>query len=279
MENNPLQKYFRQPAVYIRLPSGGNFYPPGTLEKTPNNEYPVLPMTTMDEITYRTPDALFNGSAIASVVQSCVPSIKNAWAMPSVDIDAVLIGIRIATYGHELDVASICPNCSNEAEYSVDLRTIMDLIKPGDYSHPLEIGDLKIFFKPMTYKQINDNSMTQFQDQKLMQAVQETVADDDVKRMEQMGEVLKKLTMATTQALCNNIALIKTPQASVTDLNHIMEWLLNCDRTTALVIREHVIKQKSAAELKPLDVKCSNCGNEYQQQYTLDMSNFFGAAS
>jgi len=28
---NPLQKYFRQPKIYIKLPSGGQFYPEGAL--------------------------------------------------------------------------------------------------------------------------------------------------------------------------------------------------------------------------------------------------------
>ena len=80
--NNPLRQYFRQPAIYVRLPSAGQFYPPGALTIPANGEIPVLPMTAIDEITYRTPDALFNGSAVVSVIQSCVPSIKDAWQMP-----------------------------------------------------------------------------------------------------------------------------------------------------------------------------------------------------
>ncbi len=31
---NPLKKFFRQPKLYIKLPSSGNFYPAGVLEKT-----------------------------------------------------------------------------------------------------------------------------------------------------------------------------------------------------------------------------------------------------
>ena len=116
MNSNPLSQYFRQPAVFIRLPSLGKFYATGALEPTENNEYPVLPMTTLDEITYRTPDALFNGQAVISVIQSCVPNIKNAWSMPAMDIDTVLIAIRIATYGHEMDINTPCPGCENEDE-------------------------------------------------------------------------------------------------------------------------------------------------------------------
>ena len=87
MDNNPLKQYFRQPAIFIQLPSQGKFYKDGALVPTANGEYPVLPMTTLDEITYRTPDALFNGTAVANVIESCVPNIRDAWAMPGMDVD------------------------------------------------------------------------------------------------------------------------------------------------------------------------------------------------
>ena len=113
LQSNPLSQFFRQPAIHIRLPSGGKFYPVGSINMPPNGELPVLPMTAVDEITYRTPDALFNGSAVVSVIQSCVPSIKDAWQMPSQDIDAVMIAIRIASFGHGMDINTQCPACNH----------------------------------------------------------------------------------------------------------------------------------------------------------------------
>ena len=83
MADNPLKGYFRRPSIYIKLPSGGNYWPQGMLEMPENGELPVYPMTAIDEITYRTPDALFNGQALVDVIQSCIPAIKNAWAIPS----------------------------------------------------------------------------------------------------------------------------------------------------------------------------------------------------
>ena len=35
---NPLMKHFRQPKLFIDLPSKGLFYAPGSLEKTENNK-------------------------------------------------------------------------------------------------------------------------------------------------------------------------------------------------------------------------------------------------
>lgn len=278
MDINPLKQYFRQPAMYIRLPSDGQHYPPGALDVTPNNEYPVLPMTTLDEITYRTPDALFNGTAVVSVIQSCVPNIKNAWAMPSIDIDTVLVSIRIATYGHELDITTKCLKCETEADYSVDLRRIVESMKAPDYTRMLEIGDLKIYFKPMTYKELNENGLEQFEEQKMLQMMQDSNIQE-IEKMKQLGEVLKKITAVTTRALSENISMVQTPQAQVTEQEHITEWLNNCERTMFTRIRDHIIDMKREGELKPLHMRCTNCQHEYDQMFTLDMTNFFADAS
>ena len=104
MNDNPLAKHFRQPKLYIQFPSKGNFYPDGSLEETETGDYPIFAMTAKDELTIKTPDALLNGQATVSVIQSCVPNIKNAWHVPSIDVDAILIAIRIATYGEKMDL-------------------------------------------------------------------------------------------------------------------------------------------------------------------------------
>ena len=152
LPNNPLTQYFRQPAIHIRLPSQGKFYPQGTLAMPPNGELPVLPMTSVDEITYRTPDALFNGSATVSVIKSCVPAIRDPWSMPSTDMDAVLVSIRIASYGHGMDISTTCPACETVDDVTVDLRRVNDSLSVGNYEEKLQIGDLEFYFRPITFK-------------------------------------------------------------------------------------------------------------------------------
>jgi hypothetical protein len=278
MESNPLKKYFRQPAIYIRLPSQGQFYPDGALAATTNNEYPVLPMTTLDEITYRTPDALFNGQAVCSVIESCVPNIRDAWSMPSMDIDTVLVAIRIATYGHELEISTRCPKCEHESDFGLDLRTVMDKVKSPDYTQPMVMGDLTINFRPMSYKELNDNSMRQFEEQKTLQMMQES-QDGEEEKLRQLSEILKKITQVTTKALAQNILSVQTTQCTVHEQEHISEWLSNCDRATFSRIRDHIIATKQSGEVPPLKIKCTNCANEFDQIFTLDMSNFFVDAS
>lgn len=278
MNSNPLSQYFRQPAIYIRLPSNGKFYPQGTLDMPPNGELPVLPMTTMDEITYRTPDALFNGTAVATVIQSCLPNIKNAWAIPAMDIDTILVAVRIATYGHEMDVETQCPACTEESNFGLDLRRILDRIEPPDYNQTMKQGDLEVFFRPMSYQDLNDSNLAQFEEQKAMQILQDQNIDDTLKA-KQMGDVLKKITEVTLKALAQSIAAVRTPNTQVTDPVHIQEWLSNCDRNTFGKIRDHIITTKQKGEIPPLDLECSSCHHKYQQTFTMNMTNFFEDAS
>ena len=276
--SNPLAQYFRQPAIYLRLPSQGSFYPKDTLELTPTGELPVYPMTALDEITYRTPDALFNGQAVVNVIQSCVPNIKNAWNMPAVDLNAVLTAIRIASYGSDLGIQSQCPACSEENEYETDLRMLLDNIKPNDFSSPLTFGDLTVVFKPMSYEESNKSSSMLFEQQKTVQSVYASEMEED-KKLEAMNNTMFKMTELTMEALKHNIAVIQTPTATVAETKFVDEFLRNCDRETFNAIREHIIKLRESSEIPPMSIKCAACEHQYEQQLTLDQTSFFVKAS
>ena len=275
---NPLTQYFRQPAIYIKLPSKGQYYPSGAVDMPPNQELPVLPMTAIDEITYRTPDALYNGSATINVIHSCVPNIKNAWEIPSLDLDTVLIGIRIASYGHEMEFATTCPACQAGTELVLDLRNVLDQIKTPDYSQSIKSGDMEIFLRPMTYKNLNDNNQVQFEQQKLLQALGESEMPEEDK-MHTLSETLKRVTELTVKSLAQSIGAIRTPSAMVSEVEYIEEFLKNCDRTLFNRIRDTIVELKGQSEMQPLKLECPECNHKYEQLITLDMSSFFVSAS
>ena len=278
MSNNPLKQYFRQPAIHVRLPSQGKFYPPGSIDWPPTGEMPVLPMTAIDEITYRTPDALFNGQATVNVIQSCVPSILDAWAVPSIDLDTILIAIRIASYGHDMEFATTCPACNDTTERSIDLRTMLDALRAPDYAAHVSHGDLSIYFRPLNYKNLNDNSALQYEQQKLLQVIPDsTISEAD--KMTALTQAFKSLTEITIRSLAISITAIKTPQALVSEPAHIEEFLKNCERDLFNQIRDHVLRLREQSELQPLKLECTACNHQYQQALTLDMASFFAPAS
>jgi len=240
----------------------------------PSGELPVLPMTAVDEIVTRTPDALFNGSAIPDIISSCIPAIRDPWSVPSVDLNSILVAMRLASYGHKMDVTSTCPNCKNNNEFDLDLRIIMDSLKTPDYDTPLVLGDLTVTFMPLSYRQINQNSQMQFEDQKLMQALNSTDMDTE-QRLAMLSESFKKITALTIRAIAVSISSIQTPDALVTEPEFILEFLNNCEKDLFQQIRDHAIALRQAGEIKPLDIACSECSTKYTQDFSLDMSNFF----
>jgi hypothetical protein len=272
--NNPLSQYFRQPSIYIKLPSGGQFYPPGALDMPINGELPVLPMTAIDEITYRTPDALFNGQAVVSVIESCVPSIRNAWHIPSMDIDTVLTAIRIASYGHNMEFETKCTHCGADSTRTIDLRSILDRIKTPDYNKTIASGDVEIIFRPMSYKNLNDNNLMQFEEQKLL-SILPNAEMSEAEKGQRLAEALKKITDITVVALAQSIQAIRTPGSLVTEGEYIVDFLKNCDRKLFNKIRDHIVQTKAQGEIPPLTINCDECKKDYEQIMTLDLSNFF----
>ena len=125
---NPLKKYYRQPKQFVKLPSGYKFYSEGSIQVPESGEVAVYPMTAKDELLLKTPDALLNGEATVSVIQSCIPSIKNAWEMPSIDCDAALMTIRMATYGTSMTVAIKVPGTSIEKDLVLNLQDSLSSI-------------------------------------------------------------------------------------------------------------------------------------------------------
>jgi hypothetical protein len=276
---NPLKQFFRQPAIYLSLPSGGRHWPTTALTMPENKELPVYPMTAIDEITYRTPDALFNGQAVINVIHSCVPNIKNAWEIPGLDLNAVLIAIRIASYGHEMEIATKCPKCETESDFGVDLRMVLDSIREPDYDTPIQYGDLEITLMPVSYRSQSQVGLKQYEQQRSVQQIQNDPNMSDEEKIKRLNETMHLITELTIETLKYSIASIRTPDALVTEIDFIRDFLVNCDRKLYTEIRDRVIELRNSSDVKPFEVECHNCSHKHEQTLTLDQAAFFGVAS
>jgi hypothetical protein len=273
LENNPLRQYFRRPALYLKLPSQGKFYPAGSLDLPENGEIPIYPMTAIDEITSKTPDALYNGVAVVEIIKSCAPNIKDPWQIPIVDLDAILVAIRAASSNDGLEVNTICPSCNETNEYNVNLSGVLSGIKAGDYNNTLNLGDLKVKFRPFTYKEVNENSMVQTELQKMILDNQ-NIQDEEV-RLKESTKIVLKLNEITFAIVSNAIESIITPNGIVTEKEFIIDFLKNCGRNQYELVKQKSIELKEPSETKPLKIKCPSCSHDYEQAFTLNVSDFF----
>ena len=277
---NPLQKYFRQPKNYVRLPSRGKYYPAGALDLPVTGELPVYAMTAKDDLTFKTPDALMNGQATVDVIQSCVPNIKNAWLMPSIDLDAVLIAIRVATYGESMDVSITVPNTTIKRDYSMDLRRALDDLMLGKFSDSLMIGAMKVNIRPINYKEFTDGAVKTFEEQRIYNVVNDNKIDDQTK-LDMFHQSFRKLTDITISMVSNSVVSIEVDGETVTDSTHIREFIANADKNFYSAVMEHVTKQRESFSIKPIrvtstpeDIK-AGAPATFEVPVTFDQSNFF----
>lgn len=277
-KSNPLSQWFRQPKVYIKLPSGGEFYPAGTLDVSANGEYAVYAMTAKDELMFKTPDALLSGQSTVEVIKSCIPAIHDPWSMPSIDIDVALVAIRIATYGQHMEVGSNCPSCATENNYDVDLTGWLNTIGNFKYETDVNCDPLMVHVRPYTYQELTKTNIKAMEQNKLFSIINNEQLTDEQK-LDQFGKSFVKLTELTVDIIAGCISKIDSPNGSTTDPQQIREFLNNSPRDVFDKISEHVTGMKKEIEFKPVGVKCTNCNHEFEMGITMDQSNFFAVRS
>jgi len=278
MNTNPLQSYFRVPALVLELPSKGEWYPEGMLASD-NGEVEVFPMTAKDDIILQTPDALLNGSATRKIIESCIPSIKDANWVPSIDLDSILIAIRIASYGETLTITSECPNeqCRNVDDYKIDLSSVLDRIQVPDLNVPAVYKDLKIFFKPQNFKTINSKNLEAYE-QKRAIMVATNKDEDEENRLFILNDIVAKIADLTLNQITDSILYIEMPDGKKIDnVVHLNEFIDNCDRITYEAIKKKIFEMNAKNEkISDMHITCDKCGNEYITKLSLEFSDFFG---
>lgn len=285
LASNPLQKHFRQPKIYIQLPSKGRWWPEGTLELPENGEIPVFPMTAKDEITMRTPDALLNGQSTVDVIQSCIPAIKNAWKMPSIDLDACLVAIRIASFGEMMEVSTKIPNTDLEKKYDLNLRGLMDSYNEKEYEDVLQAGDFLIQIRPMSYDVFTQIALKTFEEQRLIAIVNQDDIDD-TKKMELFNKSFKTLTDININTIHDSVVAVQYQQEDpVTNRTHLKEFLENTDTAIYNAIKSHIEKLKDLFQTKPVTVETTQeerdagAPTSFTVPVSFDHSSFFGQGS
>jgi hypothetical protein len=261
--HNPLAGYMRQPKIYVRLPSNGEFWPAKSINIPENNEFPIYSMTARDELIFKTPDALMNGQSIVDVIHSCIPNIKNAWDCPTIDLDTILIAIRLATYGEKMGITHKIPVIDEEVDYDVDLRMLLDQQQNNIWVEQVPITeDFIIYVRPLTYKHLTQTSIKSFETARIMNLVNDEAMSDE-KKIELFNTSFSSLTKATIDLMTESIYKIVTPEGDVTDRKFITEYVANADKDIFERVQKHLSELKKNNDLKPLEFFTSE---EHQAQ-------------
>ena len=284
MENtNPLQKYYRQPAIYIKLPSGGRYYPKEVFTPTETGEIPILPMTAKDELTFKTPDSMINGQATVDVIKSCVPNLIDPWKMVNYDTDAVLLAIRIATFGETMDVTYNVPGADEQQTSTVNLPALLEdvgKIQIEDYATTSK--GFKVKIQPLDYKTLTKVQIAKFEQQKMYGTINNSTLTEEQKQTA-FNKSFETLNTVNFSLLLDSIQEITTPEgAVVTDKQQILDFVNNADTKMVREIEDKLTALRLQAQMKPIKIKATEdqikkgVPSTFEVPITFDNSNFFG---
>jgi hypothetical protein len=201
--------------------------------------------------------------------------------MPSIDLDAALIGIRIATYGDKLDLTTKIPGIEEEREFSVDCRSLLNKLVTSDFDDTFKFDNMTVKIRPLNYREFTTSSIKTFEEQRIFALVNDDKMSEEEK-LAKFNQSFKKLTELTVDTIGKTIVSITVDDVTVSDRAHIQEFLANSEKGFYSAIIEHIDAQRDKFTLEPLKVECSDedvergAPERFEVPITFDQSNFFG---
>jgi hypothetical protein len=275
--DSPLKKYKRQPKIFIDLPSKGEYSPSGTLVNDVYTQLAVFSMTAADEILFKTPDALINGEATAKNISSCIPAIADPWNIPTIDIDTILIAIRMATYGPKMTVNATCPHCKSANSYDIDLQSLLDYYASLNYKDTVLIDNFTIKLKPLNYRQITENQKKSVQLSRAVQ-IQANKIEDEEEKAQFVDTILNQIAELGIKIIFDTIQSIEVDGHIETSRSEIIDFMSGSDVHIFKKVKQHIEGNGTLWRAPVQKVVCGNdeCGKEHKISISLDQSDFFG---
>lgn len=274
---NPLVAAYRKPAIYISLPSSGKYYQTAP-QMSVDNELAIYAMTARDELVSKTPDALFNGEATVSLIKSCCPDIIEPREMPVNDLLAVLIGIRIASYGDSIDVDVQCPACAFTNQLSINSTALLGTMLPNETPETITLKNgFKVKCKPYTLSDRTLLQVQQIKQRKLIESLSDAnLSDED--REAKFGKTFVEIADLTVGLIANCITSVNIPDGDTIGNDNkmqILEWLQTITKKDYDLIKATVDSLSNSGLDTTFNAKCQGCNHEWKTTVDLDIANFF----
>lgn len=271
---NPLIQAYRKPNMYVTLPSGGRFYKDKP-KLSADNELAVYAMTARDELITKTPDALFNGEATVSLIKSCCPDIKEPNNMPVSDLLVILVGIRQASFGKDIDVDVKCPKCEHQNQLTLDASAMLSNTKSTTSDQECMIqDDIKVTCNPYTLADRTTLQVQQIKQQKMIASLADAKLDDKG-RQELFGKTFVEIAELTVALITNSISSVNANGEVISDKEMIKEWLQTITKGDYDKIKNKVEELSESGLETAFNAECQECQHKWKTGVDLDVANFF----
>lgn len=258
---NPLLQRIKMPGETVRLPSGGIFYKSGELSsKVKNGEVHVYPMSTYDEIVFKSPEKLINGTAIEEVFKRCIPDVEKPLELFAKDIDYLTTALKRVTFGPFVDVKynHACSETATEHEYKCDVNVFMKNTKVIDptkltenYTTKLPNGQL-VEIIPIRFKSV----IAMMETANIQQKIEDDATFLTNRRLESLAQVIDSVD-------------------KITDKDFIKEWLGKISAGWMNQISTAIEKSGDWGPDFIYKTKCQDCGQEISLEIPLNPVTFF----
>ncbi len=278
--HNPLSGFFRTPKIYTKLPSLGRYYTDDVIDLPDTGELAVYPMTAKDEVILKNPDALLNGEAVAQVIMSCVPSVKNPRKMISNDVEALLVAIQGASRGDNVEVSGKCPECGEVCTSTASVETALETmsILEETYSFKTDSG-LEIALRPFTYESTVKAGVANFQSTRSLQSISSIT--DEMEQLKAFNDSFVRIAQMNFDLVVDSVASVtgtnNGEEFTVYDRAQIKEFLENCETSIGRKIEEQIENINKIGVNKKIQLECDKHG-PFEQDIGFDPVNFFTAS-
>lgn len=236
------------------LPSLGRLYEPSF-----DPEIRVRSMTTEDEMKRLSPSSSFY-KTLCEILDDCIVSERlpiSAYDMCLGDYQVLLHKVRVATYGAEYPLESVCPHCG------VSNRTVVNLDQLETEVYSEDIEELRKVELPVSGKLVT----LRLQTARMLDQVTARCAEIKKRSPEAEGDFTYLLTLA---------AAIDLVDGNKVAPHKLEDWLRKLPmRDTNILLRRSSKLNQAIGVKTTIDAKCGGCGGDYTIPFRLN-SEFFG---
>jgi hypothetical protein len=285
VSKNPLLERFNvMPPETYQIPSFGALYTNGELDpEVVNGEILIYPMTMVDEITIRSPDMLFQGTAVESVFKRCIPQVLKPMEMLANDVDYLLTCLRVVTYGEFIELSWKCPKCVEDADGEVKTEHVR---VPGEVGNLPEPENVIPSFMVSLLKFLNETKKLEVNSKDLV-VVLPTKEVVNL-RPSNFGDMLKLYQYDTTKMetpeelvdfMMEGIVSVIDSVNGIKDKNLISEWARLCEAPSIDYLQKKVHAANDWGNKYEYDFECKKCGNVNRGSVPLNPVQFFTTPS
>jgi len=309
MSNNPLLEDLNSgdiTSVSIALPTMGYFYPKGSgiiAEDADPADLEVKPLGIMAELVAKDPFVLASGRGVPKILRNICPSILKPEEMCEVDIQAIMIACRLASYGSHMELTHVCENpnteevdgddgkkvkvavCNHKNKLDIDLNHHIQRYAPLEDMESLllilpEIRGQQVHMKPLCYK----SALTILKNSVSMNRVYESIEKESITKLiedESMMDAYERMIENTSETrfvltLGSIFYVANAKGEKVFDESFIAEWLEMVPPT----IVDHMQRKAKAYneklnDLTKIKYTCINCGHENTASFEVDPQKIF----